>query len=225
MKEPSVDAGGTGHVFGAPTGDYMGLTCFSNGSLARERVRDAYGLRWSEFSRALEATPAGNDGQIMLPWFDPEITPTVTRPGARRFGLSPEDAPANVRAVVEGQQMAMALHSRWMGVEIDKIHATGGGSANRQILQVMADVFGAEVQRFDVSNSAAMGAALRALHAVHADDGRPLSWDEVVAGVVCPLRDSITPDAHHHRMYRQLMMAYEDCEARALREGSSDRSA
>jgi xylulokinase len=225
MKEPSVDAEGTGHVFGAPTGDYMGLTCFSNGSLARERVRDAYGLSWSEFSRALEATPAGNDGRIMLPWFDPEITPTVTRPGARRFGLSPEDAPANVRAVVEGQQMAMALHSRWMGVEIDKIHATGGGSANRQILQVMADVFGAEVQRFDVSNSAATGAALRALHAVHADDGPPLSWDEVVAGVVRPLSDSIAPDPRHHRMYRQLMMAYEECEARALREGSRDRLA
>ena len=37
MKEPRVDPSGTGHVFGSPTGDYMGLTCFSNGSLARER--------------------------------------------------------------------------------------------------------------------------------------------------------------------------------------------
>ena len=42
MKEPRVDRSGTGHVFGAPTGDYMGLTCFSNGSLARERIRDAF---------------------------------------------------------------------------------------------------------------------------------------------------------------------------------------
>ncbi|MFH7813362.1 hypothetical protein ACH0C8_15735, partial [Acetobacter lovaniensis] len=33
MREPRVDATGTGHVFGAPTGDYMGLTCFKNGSL------------------------------------------------------------------------------------------------------------------------------------------------------------------------------------------------
>jgi xylulokinase len=222
MKEPSVDAGGTGHVFGAPTGDYMGLTCFSNGSLARERVRDEYGLSWSEFSRALDATPAGNDGRIMLPWFDPEITPTVTHPGVRRFGLSPEDAPANIRAVVEGQQMAMALHSCWMGVEIDTIHATGGGAANRQILQVMADVFGAEVQRFDVGNSAAMGAALRALHAVHVDDGRPLSWDEVVAGFV-RRSDSIAPDPHHHRTYRRLMTTYEECEARALRGGDPDQ--
>ena len=43
MKEPRVDSSGTGHVFSSPTGDYMGLTCFSNGSLARERVRDAFG--------------------------------------------------------------------------------------------------------------------------------------------------------------------------------------
>ena len=216
MRDPIVDAGGTGHVFGAPTGDFMGLTCFSNGSLARERVRDAHGLSWSEFSRALETTPPGNDGRMMLPWFDSEITPPVSRPGARRFGLSPEDAAGNVRAVVEGQQMAMALHSRWMGVAIDKIHATGGAAANLQILQVMADVFGVEVQRFDVSNSAAMGAALRALHAVHADDGRPLSWDEVVAEIVSPLSHSIAPDRNNHETYRRLVTAYEDFEMRAL---------
>ncbi len=44
MREPRVDRTGTGHVFGAPTGDYMGLTCFKNGSLARERIRDQFGL-------------------------------------------------------------------------------------------------------------------------------------------------------------------------------------
>ncbi len=53
MGEPRVDATGTGHVFGAPTGDYMGLTCFANGSIARERVRDRFGLTWSGFSSAL----------------------------------------------------------------------------------------------------------------------------------------------------------------------------
>src|SRR5207302_3398183 len=44
MKEPRIDAGGMGHVFAAPTGDFMGLTCFANGSLARERVRASFGL-------------------------------------------------------------------------------------------------------------------------------------------------------------------------------------
>src|SRR5262249_57704199 len=76
-REPRTDATFTGHVFGAPTGDFMGLTCFANGSIARERVRDRFGLSWSGFAAALEATPPGNDGRLLLPWFDPEITPLV----------------------------------------------------------------------------------------------------------------------------------------------------
>ena len=68
--------------------------------------------------------------------------------------------------------MAMALHSRWMNVDVDTIHATGGAAANRDILQVMADVFGADVYQLQVGNSAALGAALRALHGGTAAEGR-----------------------------------------------------
>ena len=112
MRAPRIDSTGTGHVFGAPTGDFMGLTVFSNGSLARERVRDAYGLDWPGFSAALAAAPPGNRGALMLPWFVPEITPHVPVAAVRRRRLEPGDAPSNVRAVVEAQMMAMANHSR-----------------------------------------------------------------------------------------------------------------
>src|SRR5207247_9660684 len=159
MLEARVDPTATGHVFGAPTGAYMGLTCFRNGSLAREQVRDRFGLSWDEFSQALAATPPGNAGRILLPWYEPEITPLVLVPGIRRYGLNADDGPGHVRAVVEAQMMALALHSRWMGVDIRAIHATGGASANRAILQVMADVFGADVWQFEVANSACLGAA------------------------------------------------------------------
>ncbi len=108
----------------------------------------------------------------MLPWFEPEITPAVAAPASAATASTSDDAPRNVRAVVEAQMMALALHSRWMGVAVDTIHATGGAAANPQILQVMADVFGAEVQRLDVGNAAALGAALRALHADRLDAGR-----------------------------------------------------
>jgi xylulokinase len=217
MREPRVDPGGTGHVFGAPTGDYMGLTCFSNGSLARERIRDAYGLTWSGFSRALDMTPPGNRGRMLLPWFEPEITPDVPSAGVRRFGLDPDDAAGNVRALIEAQQMAMAFHSRWMPVPIDTIYATGGASANEYILQVMADVFGAEVHRFEVANSAALGAALRALHADRAAGGQPITWDDAVSGLAEPVPGSrLRPDPQRHEMYRRLTAAYAAFEARAL---------
>lgn len=217
MREPRVDRGGTGHVFGAPTGDFMGLTCFSNGSLARERIRDAYGLDWDGFSAALRATPPGNGGRLLLPWFDPEITPPVPRPGVHRHDLPAADAAANVRAIVEAQMMALARHSRWMAVDIDTIHATGGASVNRDVLQVMADVFGADVRPLEVANSAALGAALRALHADALSDGRPISWDEVVDGVAAPSADApIVPDAGRHAMYVHLGRAYAAFEANVL---------
>jgi xylulokinase len=218
MKTPRADPGGTGHVLGAPTGDYMGLTCFSNGSLARERVREAYRLSWTEFSRALASTPPGNRGRILLPWFEPEITPPVLTPGVHRFGLDRDDVAGNVRGVVEAQQMALAIHSRWMGVPLETIHATGGAAVNDQILQVMADVFGAEVYRSSVTNSAALGAALRAWHADALAEGRPRAWDEVTA-LARPERDSrIAPDPARHAVYRELLAVYEACEAKALKE-------
>ena len=217
MRAPRVDPGGTGHVFGAPTGDYMGLTCFSNGALARERVRDTYGLSWGDFSRALASTPAGNDGRILIPWFAPEITPPVRRAAVHRYGLTEDDVAGNVRGVVEAQQMALARHSRWMAVDVDTIHATGGASVNDQILQVMADVFGADVYRSSVTNSAALGAALRAWHADAAAEGQPVSWEEVTAGLAWSASERrITPDTRRHHVYQELMSVYEACEARAL---------
>jgi xylulokinase len=220
MREPRVDPGGTGHVFGAPTGDYMGLTCFSNGSLARERVRDAYGLTWNTFSQLLHATAPGNDGRILLPWFEPEITPTVAHPSARRYGLDVADGPGHVRGVVEAQQMALARHSLWMGVEIGTIYATGGGAANREILQVMADVFGADVYQFDVTNTACLGAALRAFHGYAVSAGQSIGWDEVVQGVAEPLASTpIRPDPARREIYSELMPVYDACEAHALGRG------
>jgi xylulokinase len=214
MTAPRVDAGGTGHVFGAPTGEYMGLTCFSNGSLARERIRDAYGLTWDGFSEALEAAPPGNGGRLLLPWFEPEITPPVRTPGLRRCGLAPDDVAGNVRGIVEAQMMAMAIHSRWMGVRTDAIHAAGGAAVSRAILQVMADVFGARVHVMDVRNTAALGAALRAFHADRLAGNRPLSWDDVVAGFTRPSPDPIVPDTRHHALYADLRVAYQACETR-----------
>jgi len=220
LHEPRVDPSGTGHLFGAPTGDYMSLVCCRNGSLARERVRDAHGMDWVGFSRCFETTGPGNGGAIMLPWFEPEITPTVLQAGVRRYGLDPADGPANVRAVVEAQMLALILHSRWMGVDVDTIHATGGAARNRAILQVMADVHDADVYQLEVGNSACLGAALRAYHADRVADGLPTDWDDVVAGFAEPVAATrIRPVPAHVAVYARLARVYEACEAHALGRG------
>jgi xylulokinase len=217
MREPRVDASGTGHVFGSPTGEFMGLTCFKNGSLARERVRNDWKLTWDQFSAILAATAPGNGGRILLPWYEPEITPSVSTSGVRRFGLDETDRDGHVRGVIEAQMTSMALHSEWMGVAIDTIHATGGAAANREILQVMADVFGADVYQFEVSNSASLGAALRAAEADERARGETTSWEMVVRGLAEPMEASrISPKPGRREIYRDLRRRYADCESQAL---------
>jgi xylulokinase len=220
VGQACFDPSGTGNVFGAPTGGYMALICCKNGSLARERIRDEHRLDWQGFARALAERPAGNGGAILLPWFDPEITPTVLEPAPRRYGLDPADAAANVRAVVEAQMLSLALHSEWMGVRVNQIHATGGASQNPAILQVMADVFGADVSVVGGGNSAALGAALRAYHADERSRGRDVPWEEIVAGFTEPWPAStVHPVPERVAVYAEMRKVYAACEAHALGTG------
>jgi len=204
MDTVRVSTNAIGHVFASPLGRYMGITVFSNGSLARERVRDECGLDWNGFSEALRDTEAGNAGAMMLPWFEPEITPQVSAGFARYYDLHPGDCRRCPRAIVEAQMMALARHSAWMNVTPRTIEATGGAAANLEILQVMADVFDADVRRIDSTDSAALGAALRA-HQAHTRQ----SWSDVMDGFAASGQASvITPIRANVEVYRALTRLY-----------------
>ena len=87
-----------------------GRLSFRNGAAARESVRLQYGLDEDGVEQAL-AGAAGNDGGLMLPWLDAEVTPPVAYAGLRRFGFDQHSPAQNVRGLVEGQMMAMANHA------------------------------------------------------------------------------------------------------------------
>lgn len=169
MQGPKTDPNGFGHVFGNPAGGFMSLICFRNGSLAREALRDKLGLDWSAFDRdALAATLDSAGANLMLPFFGPEITPRHDFP--EPVLESPIEDPAlQVRALLEGQFLNMRLHSQWMEVKTERIRLTGGAAKNDGIAQLVADIFQAPVERLDVLNSAALGAALIAAAAAGHD--------------------------------------------------------
>jgi xylulokinase len=171
MRSPHTDPRGFGHVFGNPAGGFMCLICFANGSLAREKVAERIGLDWPAFEQAiLEETEPGNQGNLMLPFFIPEMTPKVLAPKVELFGsekFNTWQEPATLaRAIVEAQALSMQRHSDWIGERPQLIRVTGGASKNRGIRQVLADVFGAEIRALPVGNSSALGGALRAAEAV-----------------------------------------------------------
>ncbi|HXI84999.1 MAG TPA: FGGY-family carbohydrate kinase [Verrucomicrobiae bacterium] len=221
MKRCRVDVRGEGSVFGAPTGDYLPLICFTNGSLARERIRDQYGLDWEGYDRLLLKTKPGNAGAIMLPWFEPEIVPRVSRPGVHRFDFDESNIAAqDCRAIVEAQMMSMRIHSAWMKINPTTIYATGGGSVDLPVLQIMADVFNCPVHRIEVAKSTALGAALRAAHGWLLHGGKKPKWQEVVSAFTDPIPNSeVRPIAKSVRIYDELVEKYTACERRVLNAG------
>lgn len=205
MDEPRVSTEGEGCVFASPDDThYMALICFMNGSLAREAVRDRFGMDWDAFTRALRETEAGNGGGMMLPWFDPEIVPNVDA-GVVLANLDGSDAPRNVRAVIEAQAVSSRIHARWMGVDITSLYVTGGASANEEILRVFANVHGCPVHRFETTNAAALGAALRA----YQGHQPTIPWPDVVAPFCKPVAGStIQPNPGTRAVYDALAADY-----------------
>jgi len=201
MSKPLTDPNGYGHVFGSPAGGFMCLMCFKNGSLARENVMQKLGMDYDAFSKAiLEETKPGNDGNIMFPYYESEITPLILEPAVKLEGDDEfaqwKKPAAAARAIVEAQAMSMKIHSAWIGETPTTVRVTGGASRNDGIVQVLADAFGAKLQRLAVSNSAGLGAALMAAHGAAGTE-----WDALFDAFAKPTPGVVEPAAGSAEVY------------------------
>ncbi|XP_057680410.1 xylulose kinase isoform X4 [Corythoichthys intestinalis] len=232
-----------GHVFINPVDwrQFMALLCFKNGSLTRERLRNrCAGASWETFSAALRQTPLGNDGYIGFYFDVMEITPPAV--GIHLFDAEDEEvrrtlvptsslfetlvvpqvsslsAEAEVRALVEGQFLSRRLHAERLGYSVvpgSRILATGGASCNKDILQVLCDVFNAPVYTMDVSDSACLGSAYRALHGVLDPSGE--SFFDVMRKAP-EARLAATPQPRAQQVYDEMLRRYARLEEIVLRE-------
>lgn len=164
MRTYRTDPEGCGHVFGNPAGGFMSLICFTNGSLARERVRQECGFDYREFDRPGDRTPGRG---LILPYFDAESTPPVLTPGIRTdFDWQAATPRERVKALLKSQALTMKLHSAWQDETFSSVTVTGGASKSPAFREILADVFQARIDRLAVADSAALGAAMRAAEAV-----------------------------------------------------------
>ncbi|RZB40981.1 FGGY C domain containing protein [Asbolus verrucosus] len=172
LTEPKVVL--NGHILCNPVDPeaYMAMLCFKNGSLTRERIRDACAeSNWDIFNQLLDSTPRGNFGNMGLYYDVQEILPFLS--GDYRFNKAGDrvtkftSLEVEVRALIEGQFIAKRAYAEDIGFTLGgktKILATGGASANKAILQVLADVFNAPVYLQEEAKSAMLGAAYQAKH-------------------------------------------------------------
>ncbi|ESQ43707.1 hypothetical protein EUTSA_v10013140mg [Eutrema salsugineum] len=178
--QPSLE----GHVFPNPVDpeSYMVMLVYKNASLTREEIRDrcAEGS-WNVFDKYLQQTQPLNDGKLGFYYTENEILPPLPA-GSHRYilekfsGASLEgvkerevdafDPPSEVRALVEGQFLSKRAHAERFGMPSPPIRiiATGGASANENILSLISAIFGCDVYTVQRPDSASLGAALRAAH-------------------------------------------------------------
>ena len=206
MKHFHTDPDHCGHVFGNPAGGFMSLICFSNGSLAREKIREQHQVDWEYFDKtAMQETVPGNNGKLMLPYFEAESTPPVLQIGVIR-NYTAASAAEEIRAILESQMLSMRLHTQWLGEEIHTLRLTGGGSKSPALRQIAADVFDAEVEVIQVTNSAGLGSAMRAADSIA---GVPLGE---LAKSFCAGTFAAAPQKENKHVYRELLEKYRNLE-------------
>jgi xylulokinase len=208
MRKFKTDPHGYGHVFGNPAGGFMSLICFSNGSLAREKVKNDCAVSWKYFDSLPEnKTLPGNSGKLMLPYFSSENTPLVLKPQIKyNFCADKADSETRIRCLLESQALSMKLHSRWMGETFTRIRITGGASNCTPFLQILADVFQAQIEKIAITDSAGLGAALRAANAVAKIPFHKL-FEQFTAS-----REIILPNPDNKAIYDNALKKYEELE-------------
>lgn len=161
------DPSGRLHAFcHAVPGAYhvMGVTLSAGGALSW--WRDIVGeTDYDELSALAAEAPSGAEGLLFLPYLTGERTPHLD-PLARAtfFGLTTRHHRAHMaRALMEGVIFSLkdSLEIlRELGVEPERVVATGGGSRGSLWRQLQADIYNAPILRTSSDEGPAYGAAL-----------------------------------------------------------------
>jgi len=183
-SRPVVDPRGEVAAFCDSTGRWLPLICTMNVTVATEMVRNRFSLSHDQLAAAAASIPAGNDGLMLIPFFEGERTPDVPDGTGVYLGLREQTytIPHFARAAMEGTTLGLNYglgRLRELGLAPREIRATGGGSRSEVWRQVMADVFDAEVVAVDSAEGAALGAALQALWVCRNEDGARISIEKI----------------------------------------------
>ena len=218
--QPVIDPRGEVAAFCDSTGRWLPLVCTMNVTVATEMVRERFGLSREDLSRAAESAPAGNDGLLLVPFFEGERTPNAPDGTGVYFGVRAQtfDAAHLARAAMEGTTLGLNYglgRMRELGISPGEIRATGGGARSPVWRQILADVFDAEVVCVKSEEGAAFGAALQAMWAcgeggIEELCDRFVALDETTRARPDPGRVRLyqSMQALHDRLVRDLATAF-----------------
>ncbi len=171
---------------------------------AQQRGQDAYDL-------LLADAPTGPTGLLVLPHFAGSGTPTLdTVSKGAILGLTFADTTATIaKAILEGLTFELRLNLdllREAGINIEELHAVGGGARSDLWLQLKADIGQIPLRLPAVTEGACLGAALLAGvgAGVYADVETAVARTVQVTRRVTPEPATVEAYEQRYLLYRQL---------------------
>ena len=172
-------------------GDEVALKAKALGIIAEEYL-----------NREAERVPAGSDGLMtVMDWLAPANEPFKK---GMMIGFDGRHTGAHMyRSILEGIALTIKNHADAMteelGIQLDRLVISGGGSNSDLFMGIFADVFGIPAFRNVVTGSASLGAAICVAVAVGTYD----SYETAVKHMV-KVRDIFAPDHEHTALYRKM---------------------
>ena len=175
------------------------------------------------FERHLQATPAGNMGLMLQPYWSPGVREPGREAKGALIGFGDVHGRAHVyRAIVEGlmyslRDSAGRIEKR-AKVNLRSLRVSGGGAQSDAVVQIAADVFGLTVERPHTTETSGLGASVcaavglgmhpdyrtavarmtRVGHTVQPDKSRQALYHQLYSRVYRPLYTQLQP------LYREI---------------------
>ena len=163
LDSPFVDPTGEIACFCDSTGRYLPLLCVSNMAGGYNSFLEKNDLSHSEFEALMTYTHPGNDGNVIVPWYEGERTPDLPNASPIYFGFSYNDFTKEkvARGLIEGHVLNLYEGFSKMPIKPNEIYLTGGLSQSKVWCQMIADIFNCKATPV-LGEGAALGAALHA---------------------------------------------------------------
>ena len=224
VESPFVDPTGEIACFCDSTGRYLPLLCVSNMAGGYNSFLEKNGLSHSEFEALMTYTHPGNDGNVIVPWYEGERTPDLPNASPIYFGFSYDDLTKEkvARGLIEGHVLNLYEGFSKMPIKPKEIYLTGGLSQSKVWCQMIADIFNCKATPV-LGEGAALGAALHAGWIWKNENG----YNETLSKIVKPFitfneQLRCTPKNENIKVYDNLKSLYRSITMRIRGLGGKD---
>lgn len=165
---------------------------------------------FDEMTSLAATVPPGSEGLVFLPYLNGERTP-CNDPNAKGiyFGMTLKHSRAHmIRSTMEGIIFGLRTSIeifKGLGINYNKIIASGGGARGQLFLEMQADIFDCEIYTNQENEQACMGAAITAAVAC----GEYADYEEA-CGKLIHMKDTvITPNHENQKYYEEQFAIYQ----------------